>query len=130
MGASYRRHRPARNLKVTMETVAVQSIEQHRLQEQVRLDGLKTVAERNKWGQFATPPELALSIARYAHSLLHGESVRFLDPAIGTGSFYSALLQAFPPDQIKAATGVELDPIFSRAAAALWGTTGLRIMTG
>jgi hypothetical protein len=113
-----------------MNTVATREIEGRRLEEQARLDSLKTAQERNKWGQFATPPELALSIARYAHSLLDGESVRFLDPAIGTGSFYSALLQAFPPDQIETATGIELDPIFSQAAAALWGTTGLRIVTG
>jgi hypothetical protein len=113
-----------------MNTIATQEIEERRQQEQARLDSLKSAQERNKWGQFATPPELALSIARYAHSLLEGKSVRFLDPAIGTGSFYSALLQAFPPERIEAATGVELDPPFSQAAAALWGNTGLRIVTG
>ena len=113
-----------------MNAVATHEIEERRREEQARLDSLKTAQERNKWGQFATPPELALSIARYAHSLLDGESVRFLDPALGTGSFYSALLQAFPPHQIEAATGVELDPIFSQAAGALWGTSGLHIVTG
>ena len=113
-----------------MNAVATHEIEERRREEQTRLDGLKSAQERNKWGQFATPPELALSIARYARSLLDGESVRFLDPAIGTGSFYSALLQAFPPEKIKGATGVELDPIFSRAAAELWGTAGLRIVSG
>jgi hypothetical protein len=113
-----------------MNAAATQEIEERRQQEQARLDSLKTAQERNKWGQFATPPELALSIARYAHSLLEGRPVRFLDPAIGTGSFYSALLQAFPAEKIEAATGVELDPIFSEAAAALWGNTGLRIVRG
>jgi len=113
-----------------MNAVATHEIEERRQQEQARLDTLKTAQERNKWGQFATPPELALSIARYARSLLEGKPVRFLDPAIGTGSFYSALLQAFPPGRIEAATGIELDPIFSQAAAALWGNTGLRIVTG
>jgi hypothetical protein len=113
-----------------MNAVATHEIEERRQQEQARLDSLKTAQERNKWGQFATPPALALSIARYAHSLLEGKSVRFLDPAVGTGSFYSALLQAFPPERIEAATGVELDPSFSQAAAALWENTGLRIVSG
>src|SRR5271157_3371714 len=113
-----------------MNAVATHEIEERRQQEQARLDSLKTAQERNKWGQFATPPELALSIARYAHSLLEEKSVRFLDPAIGTGSFYSALLQALPPERIEAATGIELDPIFAEAAAALWGNTGLRIVSG
>jgi hypothetical protein len=113
-----------------MNAVATHEIEERRQQEQARLDSLKTAQERNKWGQFATAPDLALSIARYAHSLLEGKPVRFLDPAIGTGSFYSALLQAFPPERIEAATGIELDPPFSETAAALWGNTGLRVVTG
>jgi hypothetical protein len=113
-----------------MNAVATHEIEERRQQEQARLDSLKTAKERNKWGQFATPPELALSIARYAHSLLEGKTVRFLDPAIGTGSFYSALLQAFPPEIIEAATGFELDPIFAETAAALWGKTGLLTVMG
>src|ERR1017187_5330302 len=99
-----------------MATIAVESIEERRLKEQERLDSLKSAAERNKWGQFATPPELALSIARYARSLIEDTPVRFLDPAIGTGSFYSALNQAFPAQNISAAAGIELDPIFARAA--------------
>jgi hypothetical protein len=113
-----------------VNAVATHEIEERRQQEQARLDGLKTAQERNKWGQFATPPELALSLARYAHSIQEGKPVRFLDPAIGTGSFYSALLQAFPPERIEAASGIELDPPFSETAAALWGNTGLRIVRG
>jgi len=113
-----------------MNAVATPDIEQRRQQEQSRLDALKTAQERNKLGQFATPPELALSIARYARSLQGGGHLRFLDPAIGTGSFYSALLQVFPPETIETATGIELDPSFSRAAAALWGGTGLEIIGG
>jgi hypothetical protein len=113
-----------------MNAVATNEIEQRRQQEQARLDALKTAQERNKLGQFATPPELALSIARYARSLQGESHLRFLDPAIGTGSFYSALLQVFPPETIETATGIELDPSFSRAAADLWGRTGLQIVGG
>ncbi|MFZ0595172.1 MAG: class I SAM-dependent methyltransferase [Bryobacteraceae bacterium] len=113
-----------------METVALRSIEERRLQEQERLDGLKTAAERNKWGQFATPPELALSIAHYAHRVMGEIPVRFLDPAVGTGSFFSALRQAFPRKDIATACGIELDPLFSETAASLWEGQGLSVVNG
>ena len=112
-----------------MEIVLPQ-IEERRLLEQVRLDALKTAAERNRWGQFATPPELALSIARYARVLTGESAVRFLDPAVGTGSFYSALSQAFSSESIEAAVGIELDPLFAKAAATFWGEHGLSVVEG
>jgi adenine-specific DNA-methyltransferase len=113
-----------------MKPVGVHNLEERRRREQARLDGLKTAPERNKWGQFATPPELALSIARYAHKLMGESPVRFLDPAIGTGSFYAALAQAFPAESIAAAAGVELDPLFAEAAASLWAARGLKVVRG
>lgn len=113
-----------------MATVAHQTIEGRRQEEQARLDSQKTAAERNKWGQFATPPELARSLARYALGLMEQERLRFLDPAIGTGSFYSALSQAVPSKAIEAATGIELDPLFAAAAKNLWGKSGLHIIQG
>jgi adenine-specific DNA-methyltransferase len=113
-----------------MATVAHQTIEGRRQAEQTRLDALKTAAERNKWGQFATPFELALSLARYAHKTLGQGMLRFLDPAIGTGSFYSALSQAVPAKTIEAATGIELDPLFAEVAQNLWGKSGLRVIEG
>ena len=84
----------------TMRTQTVVEIEARRRVEQERLDRLKTLEERNRLGQFATPPALALDIARYAAALWQGRSdqVAFLDPAIGSGSFYSALRQVFPTD--------------------------------
>lgn len=113
-----------------MATDVDQTIETLRQAEQTRLDMLKTTAERNKWGQFATPFELALSLARYAHKVLGEGSIRFLDPAIGTGSFYSALSQTVPSNTIEAAMGVELDPLFAEAARNLWGKRGLHIVEG
>ncbi len=113
-----------------METLADHSIEERRLEEQARLDSLKTAAQRNKWGQFATPPELALSIARLARELMGTAPVRFLDPAIGTGSFYSALSRVLPPHRIETAVGIELDPLFAEAAANLWAQQGLVIVKG
>jgi adenine-specific DNA-methyltransferase len=113
-----------------MGIAASQSTETRRQEQQTRLDTLKTARERNQWGQFATPPELALSLARYARELAGQGRIRFLDPAVGTGSFYSALTQAFLPQEIDAATGIELDPLFAKAAQDLWGDSGLNIVHG
>lgn len=111
---------------------AIQTAEATRLIEQAKLDRLKTAKERNQWGQFATPPQLSLEIATYAWEKFKHRAcrVRFLDPAIGTGSFFGALLQAFPNNRIEAAVGVELDHPFAEAAAAIWSRHGLSIVQG
>ena len=71
----------------------VRSVELQRQAEQERLDSLKTPEERNQCGQFATRPPLAFSIAQYAKEIWdRPDPVRFLDPAIGTGAFFSAAL--------------------------------------
>jgi predicted RNA methylase len=71
-------------------------IEASRLKVQKHLDSSKTQAERNKLGQFATPGALATDILEYARKILPADlNIRFLDPAFGTGSFYSALLKRF-----------------------------------
>jgi hypothetical protein len=102
--------------------------EQQRLVLQAALDIAKTQAERNRLGQFATPAPLAEHILRYAASLMPlGEQVRFLDPAIGTGSFYSALLNAFPKEHIAEALGFEVDPHYGKPAAQLWKNHGLTL---
>lgn len=105
-------------------------IERERLIEQQRLDGLKTSEERNQLGQFATPPLLAEDILQYAKGLIREEApnLRFLDPAIGTGSFYSALRKVFTSQDIEAAVGVELDPAFAAVARSLWADTGLNVV--
>src|SRR5579864_8059349 len=113
-----------------MATAADKTAETRRQAEQTRLDSLKTPAERNKWGQFATPFELAMSLSCYAHKALGDGKVRFLDPAIGTGSFYSALYQTVPPKAIEAASGIELDPLFAAAAKNLWSKNGLHVVQG
>jgi len=113
-----------------MGIIASHSIEDRRQQEQIRLDSLKTASERNKCGQFATPAALALSLARYAHALMEDSPVRFLDPAIGTGSFFSAASQAFEQKYIAGATGIEIDPLFANTAAALWEGQGLHVIHG
>lgn len=106
----------------------VTELERDRLELQARLDAGKTPAERNQLGQFATPTALARDILRYAKTLLPPDApVRFLDPAIGTGSFYSALLNVFPKKRIREAAGFEIDPYYGKPAARLWGKTDLAI---
>ena len=86
---------------------AILEAEASRLTEQSRLDRLKTAKERNRWGQFATPPALSLDIALYGWNKLRRRKgvFRFLDPAIGTGSFFGAFIQTFPNDRISACNG-------------------------
>jgi adenine-specific DNA-methyltransferase len=110
---------------------AFRTLEQQRLALQIELDGLKTPAERNKLGQYSTPALLAQDILRYAERLLpKEEKIRFLDPALGTGAFYSALRCSEAGDRITRAAGFEIDPEYGRRAAMLWGRTGLEVFLG
>lgn len=102
-------------------------IESQRLDIQKQLDSEKTQRERNKLGQFATPTLLALDILKYAKTLLPASKICFLDPAFGTGAFYSALLQVFPQSQIVRASGYEIDPHYGNEASRLWINTALNL---
>jgi predicted RNA methylase len=109
----------------------VRPIEENRLALQAELDAAKTQGERNRLGQFATPTPLASDILAYARGLMpEGEVVRFLDPAIGTGSFYAALLREFPGKRIKAAAGFEIDPHYGEPASKLWNRRSLKLTLG
>lgn len=105
---------------------AIDRLEAVRLQIQSLLDSEKTQAERNRLGQFATPSALAVEILEYAaESLSTSVPVRFLDPAFGTGSFYSALLRVFPAGRVAAASAYEIDPHYGLRAAELWNGSAL-----
>lgn len=96
-------------------------IEHERLEIQCKLDASKTRSERNKLGQFATPPELATAILNYTKSLLPSSvMVRFLDPAVGTGSFISALFRFLSSTQIHKVVGYEIDPHYGNSSLKLW----------
>ena len=111
-----------------MNGKAITDLERRRLALQEALDTGKSQAERNRMGQFATPTELAADILHYAaRHLREGGKIRFFDPAIGTGSFYSALLDVFPRDRVDAATGYEIDPYYGAPGASLWAAIGLDI---
>jgi len=107
------------------------AIEQQRLALQAELDGQKTALARNELGQYATPTALARDVLAYGLSLLpEGAGVRFLDPAIGTGSFYSALGAVAGDRPIESARGFEIDPHYGEPAAALWGSAPLTYAFG
>lgn len=107
-------------------TLNSRDIESVRVEVQARLDAAKTQDERNRLGQFATPSALAIDILACARGLLsETERVRFLDPAFGTGSFYSALNRVFPTGQIGEASGFEIDPHYGQEAQRLWQASPL-----
>lgn len=104
----------------------IDSTEDQRQMLQALLDGKKTQEERNVMGQFATPIALAIDILNHAKSIIpKHEKIRFLDPAIGTGSFYSALNFVFPSSRIEAATGFEIDEYYGKPSIRLWKGTEL-----
>ncbi|MBU6267065.1 MAG: Eco57I restriction-modification methylase domain-containing protein [Sphingomonadales bacterium] len=109
-----------------MKYVAPSLLEPQRIALQSALDAEKSQAERNRLGQFATPTALATEILAYAGSFLpDGEAIRFLDPAIGTGAFYSALRTIYHGGQIAAARGYEIDPHYGDPARQFWQSTEL-----
>lgn len=103
-----------------MRTLA--ETESKRLELQASLDNLKTTEERRRLGQFATPSPLAREIAHYAVELLqHQQDIYFLEPSIGTGAFYSALLsELLSSKSLKSATGFEIDKDVLETAQSLW----------
>ena len=99
-------------------------LERERRDLQAALDAARPASVRNRRGQFATPPALAEALLCQARDLWRSdEPVRFLDPALGTGAFYAALLRVFP--QVAAARAYEIDPHYGRPAARLWRDTRL-----
>lgn len=104
------------------------SIEDQRLALQASLDAQKSASERNRMGQFATATILAREILAHGLSLLPvDEAVRFFDPALGTGSLYSALLATVGDRPMDSAWGCEIDPHYGLPAQALWRDYDLRI---
>lgn len=109
----------------------MQALETERLTWQSTLDGERTAKERNELGQFATPTVLAGDIAEYALSL-HGQDrdITFLEPSIGSGSFYAALLRTRAQHHLARSLGVEIDPRFVAVARKLWAESGLEVIEG
>ncbi len=107
-------------------THAIEAVETQRISLQTDLDGKKTQIERNKLGQFATPTALAREVLAYGVSLLPLHApIRFLDPAIGTGAFYAALVATKTDHIIHSAIGFEIDSHYGVPSKQLWSATPL-----
>lgn len=107
-------------------------VERERIRLQGELDVKKTQLERNKLGQFATPPDLAQDIVKYIfnNNLFRDQKINFLDPAVGTGSFFYALLRNIPEDLLESAVGIEIDDAVATIVRKLWEKHGLKIIDG
>lgn len=109
----------------------IEQLEARRLKLQAALDAEKTSDERNKMGQFATPSALARDVLSYAKSLRSASGeVKFLDPALGSGAFYAALLRVFGSERITEAQAFEIDPHYGQTAEQLWTPSGLALTHG
>ena len=120
MGTSNRGYATARSL--------TKSKEQFRIELQNRLDAAKTIESRRKLGQFSTPFELAYNIISFGLNLCNTETpLTFLDPAFGTGVFYSSLIALINPDNIAYAKGIEIDEHYGHPSQNLWSEKNVEI---
>ncbi len=105
----------------------IASLERARTELQRRCDEQRTQMERNRMGQFATPFLLAREITIESLGYLGpNEPLDFLDPAFGTGAFYSALLNEFP-DRVASSIGFEIDNHYGAPSVELWKGTNLQL---
>ncbi len=103
--------------------------EADRAEAQIQADAQKGAEERNKLGQFSTPFVLADQMVKHALSYVDAsEPLRFLEPAVGTGVFYSALLRNVDPLRLITARGCEIDPSYGNIAQKIWQPQGLDIV--
>jgi len=95
------------------------------------VDDARTPAERNKLGQFSTPFALAADIVKDAVRR-HPEKtpLAFLEPAVGTGVFFSALSSTVPAKRIQQATGIEIDKDYADVATDLWPEPPFEVLLG
>ena len=106
----------------------IEAMEARRVELQAELDGQKTPGDRNQLGQFSTPTELAREVLAHGVRLMpKGENIRFVDPALGTGAFYSALRSVADAKRIDSAAGIEIDRHYGVPARELWKDTPLDI---
>jgi adenine-specific DNA-methyltransferase len=127
-----RHKKKASAIKETAEeydAVKSDAIEQERYKLQLQTDGTKSAEERNVLGQFSTPYLLARQIvARSLAELPPSTEVSFLEPALGSGVFYSALMQEARDHTILNAVGVEADKAYAGIAKKLFNAVGFEVI--
>ncbi|WP_322495044.1 Eco57I restriction-modification methylase domain-containing protein [Chloroflexus sp.] len=115
-----------------MDHSLLTQLETIRQSQQHRFDSRTPAEQRNRRGQFATPPLLAREIARYLR-MVAGDNLpnlSFADPALGSGSLYAAALAEFGAERIVSAIGIEIDEDRGSIARTIWAETGLRVVCG
>lgn len=93
------------------------------------IDEGKAADVRNKLGQFSTPFELArMMVTQAGLHLSAGEKIRFLEPAAGTGVFFSALASNSGLEtRLDSVLGLEIDPAYALPSQSLWHARGFEI---
>lgn len=100
--------------------------EKYRKVMQDGLDAQKSQKDRNVMGQFSTPFPLALDIMKYMRTLIGKDTASFIEPAIGTGVFYSAYREVFK-DSNSRVLGFEIDPHYFNPTKDFWKDTTLEM---
>jgi hypothetical protein len=108
----------------------ISPVEEERHRIQLMIDKAKTPEERNQLGQFSTPFPLARQMVAHAAPFLPpGETIRFVEPAVGTGVFLSAIASSTAlMRRIGSVTGVEIDPLYAKSARNIWKAGGTSII--
>ena len=98
---------------------------------QAFLEKLRSDDQHHSSQAGATPFDIASDIAGLALRYHPGRDISFLEPCIGSGTFFSALLHGAPDHdgglEIRAAHGVEADEQFAALAHDLWAPAGLAV---
>jgi hypothetical protein len=103
--------------------------EQERFKLQLNVDRTKSQEERNVLGQFSTPYVLARQIvARSLAELPLSTPVSFLEPALGSGVFYSALMQEIGDHAILETVGIEQDEAYAKIAEKLFSDKDFKVL--
>jgi adenine-specific DNA-methyltransferase len=104
-------------------------VETQRLSHQTAIDAARNLSERNRLGQYPTRFDLASVIVRQALTHVEpGAALTFLEPALATGAFFSALRAEVGDNFVLTqADGVEIDPKYVEIAQRLWGGEGLQV---
>lgn len=100
--------------------------EQKRVLLQQRLDAEREKTVRNKMGQYATPYALAEEMMKLAKEMMGNIPIHLLEPAVGTGVFFSAFLSVFGRKPLEA-VGYEIDPYYGFPSKELWKEEGMEI---
>ncbi len=103
--------------------------EQERFKLQLNVDETKSQEERNIHGQFSTPYVLARQIvARSLAELPLSTPISFIEPALGSGVFYSALMLESSDRVILDAVGVEQDEAYAKIATKLFSDKDFKVL--